>query len=693
MRRTLFLLVAAIGLAATATAQRVQTDTFAVLFAHNVHELTATAQAQLAEIAAQANTAHYFQLELAGHTDRSGDERLNERLAAKRVDAVQTALLGMGLTPDQLSTASFGESRPALAEDTPDAYTLNRRVELVLTTHRITNVDELREVLGKRYSTTQTFNNSFGGEMMGREGTILTLPQNLFVRADGTELPTDAQVDVNLEEATRLSSMVAHGVNTNGHSGKLQTGGMVRVTGLYEGQELRLRDGSAIGVSMPTVAPNDQMRLYTGERGDDGAMDWQLEPGETTEASTRLTLNKAQNVLLGLSADSLAMMTTLLKRRNAILPQLTFRQHNPHVTVSPAMVLRDLPAAYDPMLGIPKQPFVPAPPQREDVTRGEFLRSKANLQAAADQQFEIDSLTYAAEIPAHEAKIARWEQQVEEFHAAEPERRAAYEEARQLIIAHRVQQAKAHIVEVSLKRIMRAMELWRAEMFARGPAAAESIDSCRSPLVHPLADKPLVHSILIEAFAGEASSARLAEESADYKYDVLQAHLLDSLGMTAAFEEVSALQHRLCNYLKTARRMREEQMARQAEALNRRLMATYDFEIRVSQPAWHNCDQPMPYGDYQMQVVDRGVPAAVYFASAKQRTVNYYPPSGPAAAIYQEQTPVEVIAFAVNEKGMQLAHQFATPSKRVRPDVDLRFAPATLAQVEAAIASLDEQTF
>ena len=71
------------------------------------------------------------QVRLEGHTDERGTREYNIGLGEQRSQAVRRVLLLQGAATGQLSTVSYGEERPAAVGGEEEAYSLNRRVELV----------------------------------------------------------------------------------------------------------------------------------------------------------------------------------------------------------------------------------------------------------------------------------------------------------------------------------------------------------------------------------------------------------------------------------------------------------------------------------------------------------------------------------------------------------------------------------
>ncbi|MCP4430890.1 MAG: peptidoglycan-associated lipoprotein Pal [Gammaproteobacteria bacterium] len=68
---------------------------------------------------------------LEGHTDERGSREYNIALGDRRAQSVRRVLLFQGASVDQLDTVSYGEEQPAMLGHTEDAWSKNRRVELV----------------------------------------------------------------------------------------------------------------------------------------------------------------------------------------------------------------------------------------------------------------------------------------------------------------------------------------------------------------------------------------------------------------------------------------------------------------------------------------------------------------------------------------------------------------------------------
>jgi len=69
-------------------------------------------------------------IEVAGHTDSIGTEAYNQRLSERRAQAVADYLVGRGIARGRLEVRGYGETRPAVANDSPENRQRNRRVVL-----------------------------------------------------------------------------------------------------------------------------------------------------------------------------------------------------------------------------------------------------------------------------------------------------------------------------------------------------------------------------------------------------------------------------------------------------------------------------------------------------------------------------------------------------------------------------------
>ena len=86
----------------------------------------------LNKAATAINACPNARVRVEGHTDSDGDETANKDLSDRRAKAVQEYLVKAGVTADRVTATGFGQSKPLVANDTPDNKLKNRRIEILV---------------------------------------------------------------------------------------------------------------------------------------------------------------------------------------------------------------------------------------------------------------------------------------------------------------------------------------------------------------------------------------------------------------------------------------------------------------------------------------------------------------------------------------------------------------------------------
>jgi outer membrane protein OmpA-like peptidoglycan-associated protein len=71
-------------------------------------------------------------IDVAGHTDSTGSDAINQPLSERRAASVGNYLTSQGIDARRVVTQGFGKSRPIASNDTPEGRSQNRRVEIQL---------------------------------------------------------------------------------------------------------------------------------------------------------------------------------------------------------------------------------------------------------------------------------------------------------------------------------------------------------------------------------------------------------------------------------------------------------------------------------------------------------------------------------------------------------------------------------
>lgn len=72
-----------------------------------------------------------YRVQLEGHTDNQGSDRLNRHLSEKRVQSIKEYLVQrFQIASERVRTVGYGASKPIAPNDTPNGRGMNRRVEV-----------------------------------------------------------------------------------------------------------------------------------------------------------------------------------------------------------------------------------------------------------------------------------------------------------------------------------------------------------------------------------------------------------------------------------------------------------------------------------------------------------------------------------------------------------------------------------
>lgn len=108
----------------------IETFEIEVRFATNSSEITGQFDADIRRVAdfLRANPETF--VEIAGHTDSTGNAGYNQRLSQQRAEAVANRLIqDLGVDPARVQATGYGEEQPIATNSTAEGRAANRRVE------------------------------------------------------------------------------------------------------------------------------------------------------------------------------------------------------------------------------------------------------------------------------------------------------------------------------------------------------------------------------------------------------------------------------------------------------------------------------------------------------------------------------------------------------------------------------------
>ncbi len=91
--------------------------------------LSASSSHLITQLAKTAQSCPQFNILIAGHTDSSGLDRMNQKLSEQRAQSVYNALVKHGINASTLSAIGYGEAQPIAANNTLQGKAQNRRIE------------------------------------------------------------------------------------------------------------------------------------------------------------------------------------------------------------------------------------------------------------------------------------------------------------------------------------------------------------------------------------------------------------------------------------------------------------------------------------------------------------------------------------------------------------------------------------
>lgn len=105
---------------------------FLLYFEQGTDRLTPESAHKLSEVLETVRLRKLPQVEVSGHTDRSGSTAFNDQLAQDRAELVAQEILGLGVPERVLTVVSYGERAPIVPTADGVSEARNRRVEIVV---------------------------------------------------------------------------------------------------------------------------------------------------------------------------------------------------------------------------------------------------------------------------------------------------------------------------------------------------------------------------------------------------------------------------------------------------------------------------------------------------------------------------------------------------------------------------------
>ncbi|WP_240618206.1 OmpA family protein [Halomonas heilongjiangensis] len=103
-----------------------------VTFGFDSSELTMNARNALNDVSSVLTQYSDTRVNIAGHTDSTGNADYNQRLSERRAEAVGNYLAQSGVARNRLQMRGYGQTQPVASNDNEAGRAQNRRVEITL---------------------------------------------------------------------------------------------------------------------------------------------------------------------------------------------------------------------------------------------------------------------------------------------------------------------------------------------------------------------------------------------------------------------------------------------------------------------------------------------------------------------------------------------------------------------------------
>jgi len=103
-----------------------------ILFAVNSSTLNQTSKTSLTQFANSLKTNPDTDVQIYGHTDSSGNDKINIPLSQERAGSVRSYLMDQGILSSRMTAEGLGSSQPVADNSTTAGKAQNRRVEVYI---------------------------------------------------------------------------------------------------------------------------------------------------------------------------------------------------------------------------------------------------------------------------------------------------------------------------------------------------------------------------------------------------------------------------------------------------------------------------------------------------------------------------------------------------------------------------------
>ncbi len=261
MRKTIFLSILLCLIGALYSNAQIERKEL-IHFDHDDSDLKPEEKSKIESFIETLQSLSGVNLRIIGHTDQDGNPDYNQKLSKERAEQTLEHIRSLGYPIDNVEIAYHGESHLLSQSDSETSKETNRRVELIANINDYSTVQKVFSHLVHENQSINVIDPKKENHIELPKGTKLNIPSHAFEYADGTPVD-DAHVSIECVEALSYADMLMHNLATQTEEGMIETGGMVNLSANANGQEVQLREGKFIEISLPAKNSKDGMQVFT----------------------------------------------------------------------------------------------------------------------------------------------------------------------------------------------------------------------------------------------------------------------------------------------------------------------------------------------------------------------------------------------------------------------------------------------
>lgn len=201
-----------------------------------------------------------------GQNNAEGSTSVKARFNKKRffISAIALVLLLLGAT----LLFFLPESEPTSYGDLPTQDSIPETLTEPAFRHSIGGLKTWVDPDIQKFS----IENKDGATIEGKDGTLIIVPTNAFLDADGNSI--EGAVDFELVEALHITEMVLYNLATASDGTPLESGGMFYLNASKDGAPVIVNPERPLYIEVPTEEQKPGMMAFSGEPDEDGNLNW-----------------------------------------------------------------------------------------------------------------------------------------------------------------------------------------------------------------------------------------------------------------------------------------------------------------------------------------------------------------------------------------------------------------------------------